>query len=140
MSRRSIGFTHQDHSSDGKEAINKLFTPEFRNRLDAIIQFQALSLESISSVVSKFLFELEGLLAQKQVSISIDEDARLWLAGQGYDPKMGARPMARLIQDKIKKPLAEELLFGALSEGGHVQVRVENDELVFEFENQKEEA
>jgi ATP-dependent Clp protease ATP-binding subunit ClpA len=140
MSRRSIGFTSQDHSTDGKEAINKLFAPEFRNRLDAIIQFQSLSLDSISNVVSKFLFELEGLLAQKQVSISIDEDARLWLAQQGYDPKMGARPMARLIQDKIKKPLAEELLFGALSEGGHVQVRVENDELAFEFENQKEEA
>ncbi|HID47032.1 MAG TPA: AAA family ATPase, partial [Chromatiaceae bacterium] len=140
MSRRSIGFTSQDHSSDGKEAINKLFTPEFRNRLDAIIQFQPLSLESVSSVVSKFLFELEGLLAQKQVTISVDEDARLWLAEQGYDPKMGARPMARLIQEKIKKPVAEELLFGKLSQGGHVHVQVKNDELVFVYENQKEEA
>ncbi len=140
MSRRSIGFTSQDHSSDGKEAINKLFTPEFRNRLDAIIQFQPLSLDSVSSVVSKFLFELEGLLAQKQVTISVDEEARLWLAGQGYDPKMGARPMARLIQDKIKKPVAEELLFGKLSQGGHVQVQVKDDELTFVFENQKEEA
>ncbi len=140
MSRRSIGFTSQDHSSDGKEAINKLFTPEFRNRLDAIIQFQPLSLDSISSVVSKFLFELEGLLAQKQVTISVDEEARLWLAGQGYDPKMGARPMARLIQEKIKKPVAEELLFGKLSQGGHVQVQVKDDELTFVFENQKEEA
>ncbi|WP_456414651.1 ATP-dependent Clp protease ATP-binding subunit ClpA [Thiolapillus sp.] len=140
MSRRSIGFTSQDHSSDGKEAINKLFTPEFRNRLDAIIQFQPLSLDSISSVVSKFLFELEGLLAQKQVTISVDEEARLWLAGQGYDPKMGARPMARLIQEKIKKPVAEELLFGKLSQGGHVRVQVKDDELVFVFENQKEEA
>lgn len=140
MSRRSIGFTSQDHSSDGKEAINKLFTPEFRNRLDATIQFQPLSLESVSRVVSKFLFELEGLLAQKEVTISVDEEARLWLAGQGYDPKMGARPMARLIQEKIKKPVAEELLFGKLSNGGHVHVLVKNDELVFEFENQKEEA
>ncbi|WP_456417793.1 ATP-dependent Clp protease ATP-binding subunit ClpA [Thiolapillus sp.] len=140
MSRRSIGFTSQDHSSDGKEAINKLFTPEFRNRLDAIIQFQPLSLDSISSVVSKFLFELEGLLAQKQVTISVDEEARLWLAGQGYDPKMGARPMARLIQEKIKKPVAEELLFGKLSQGGHVRVQVKDDELAFVFENQKEEA
>ncbi len=140
MSRRSIGFTSQDHSSDGKEAINKLFTPEFRNRLDAIIQFQPLSLDSISSVVSKFLFELEGLLAQKQVTISVDEEARLWLAGQGYDPKMGARPMARLIQEKIKKPVAEELLFGKLSQGGHVRIQVKDDELAFVFENQKEEA
>ncbi|WP_296802604.1 ATP-dependent Clp protease ATP-binding subunit ClpA [Thiolapillus sp.] len=140
MSRRSIGFTSQDHSSDGKEVINKLFTPEFRNRLDAINQFQPLSLESVSSVVSKFLFELEGLLAQKQVTISVDEEARLWLAAQGYDPKMGARPMARLIQEKIKKPVAEELLFGKLSQGGHVRVQVKDDELVFVYENQKEEA
>ncbi|WP_456407357.1 ATP-dependent Clp protease ATP-binding subunit ClpA [Thiolapillus sp.] len=140
MSRRSIGFTSQDHSSDGKEAINKLFTPEFRNRLDAIIQFQPLSVESVGNVVSKFLFELEGLLAQKNVTISVDEEARLWLAGQGYDPKMGARPMARLIQEKIKKPVAEELLFGKLSSGGHVRVQVKDDELVFVFENQKEEA
>ncbi len=140
MSRRSIGFTSQDHSSDGREAINKLFTPEFRNRLDATIQFQPLSVESVGSVVSKFLFELEGLLAQKHVTISVDEEARLWLAAQGYDPKMGARPMARLIQEKIKKPVAEELLFGELSQGGHVHVRVKDDELVFEYENQKEEA
>ncbi|RTZ79286.1 MAG: ATP-dependent Clp protease ATP-binding subunit ClpA, partial [Gammaproteobacteria bacterium] len=104
MSRRSIGFTTQDHSSDGREAINKLFTPEFRNRLDAIIQFKPLSVESVSSVVSKFLFELETQLAEKNVSFSVDEEVRLWLAERGYDPKMGARPMARLIQEKIKKP------------------------------------
>jgi len=140
MSRRSIGFTTQDHSSDGREAINKMFTPEFRNRLDAIIQFKPLSLESVSSVVSKFLFELEGQLAQKNVTFSVDEEVRLWLAERGYDPKMGARPMARLIQEKIKKPLAEELLFGSLSQGGHVRIRLEEDELAFEFENQPEEA
>jgi len=140
MSRRSIGFTTQDHSSDGREAINKLFTPEFRNRLDAIIQFKPLSVESVSSVVSKFLFELENQLAEKNVSFSVDEEVRLWLAERGYDPKMGARPMARLIQEKIKKPLAEELLFGSLSQGGHVRIRLEEDELAFEFENQPEEA
>ena len=140
MSRRSIGFTTQDHSSDGREAINKLFTPEFRNRLDAIIQFKPLSVESVSSVVSKFLFELENQLADKNVSFSVDEEVRLWLAEHGYDPKMGARPMARLIQEKIKKPLAEELLFGSLSQGGHVRIRLEEDELVFDFENQPEEA
>ena len=138
MSRRSIGFTSQDHSSDGREAINKMFTPEFRNRLDAIIQFQPLSLESVSSVVSKFLFELESQLAQKNVTFSVDEGVRLWLAERGYDPKMGARPMARLIQEKIKKPLAEELLFGALSQGGHVRIRLDDDELAFEFEELKQ--
>jgi len=122
MSRRSIGFTTQDHSSDGREAINKLFTPEFRNRLDAIIQFKPLSVESVSSVVSKFLFELENQLAEKNVSFSVDEEVRLWLAERGYDPKMGARPMARLIQEKIKKPLAEELLFGSLSQGSALAV------------------
>ncbi len=140
MSRRSIGFTPQDHSSDGMEAINKLFTPEFRNRLDAIVQFKPLSLESITHVVSKFLFELEEQLAQKGVTLGVDEAVRLWLAEHGYDPRMGARPMARLIQERIKKPLAEELLFGALSEGGHVNIRLEGDELAFDFENQPEKA
>ncbi len=138
MSRRSIGFTSQDHSSDGKEAIKRQFTPEFRNRLDAIIQFQPLQMDSLSQVVNKFLFELESQLAGKQVTISVDEAARLWLAQQGYDPKMGARPMARLIQDQIKKPLSEQLLFGALAQGGHVNVSLRNDELVFEYENRKE--
>ncbi len=140
MSRRSIGFTSQDHSTDGMEAINKLFSPEFRNRLDSVIQFRSLSLEHVNKVVNKFLFELESLLSEKNVSMTVDEDARHWLAEQGYDPKMGARPMARLIQEKIKKPLAEELLFGSLNRGGHVRVRLKDEELVFEFENQKEEA
>ena len=140
MSRRSIGFTTQDHSSDGREAINKLFTPEFRNRLDAIVQFRPLGLEHVRKVVDKFLFELESQLAEKAVSFTVEDPVRLWLAERGYDPAMGARPMARLIQEKIKKPLAEELLFGALSEGGQVRIRLEDDELAFEFEQQPEEA
>ena len=140
MSRRSIGFTTQDHSSDGREAINKLFTPEFRNRLDAIVQFRPLGLEHVRKVVDKFLFELESQLAEKGVSFTVEDPVRLWLADRGYDPAMGARPMARLIQEKIKKPLAEELLFGALSEGGQVRIRLEDDELAFEFEQQPEEA
>ncbi len=140
MSRRSIGFTSQDHSSDGREAINRMFTPEFRNRLDAIVQFRPLELEHVRKVVDKFLFELEGQLSEKSVTFSVDEEVRLWLAERGYDPKMGARPMARLIQERIKKPLAEELLFGALSKGGHVRVRLEEDELTFDFEKQPEEA
>ncbi|MEL0585981.1 MAG: ATP-dependent Clp protease ATP-binding subunit ClpA [Candidatus Thiodiazotropha sp. (ex. Lucinoma kazani)] len=133
MSRSSIGFTKQDHSSDGMEAIKKMFTPEFRNRLDAIIQFSGLSPEHIAKVVDKFVFELEGQLQEKHVSLVVEPEARVWLAEHGYDPKMGARPMARLIQDEIKKPLAEELLFGKLSGGGVVKVDVSEDKLQFDI-------
>jgi len=136
MSRRSIGFTSQDHSSDGMQAIKKLFTPEFRNRLDAIIQFAPLQNDTITHVVDKFLFELEAQLAEKQVHMDVDQEAREWLAEHGYDPQMGARPMARLIQEKIKKPLAEHLLFGDLVGGGKVKVSVEDDQLSFEIEGQ----
>ena len=131
MSRSSIGFTPQDHSSDGMTAIKRLFTPEFRNRLDAIIQFQPLAAESILHVVDKFLFELEAQLAERQVSVSVSPAAKQWLAEAGHDPKMGARPMARVIRDRIKKPLAEELLFGQLSKGGSVKIDVHDDELTF---------
>lgn len=134
MSRSSIGFTTQDHSSDGMAAIKKQFTPEFRNRLDSIISFAPLTFDSLEKVVSKFLFELESQLAEKQVTISVNEDVKAWLAEHGYDPKMGARPMARLIQEKIKKPLAEALLFGDLSEGGHVGVSLQDGELDFAME------
>ncbi|HAI69318.1 MAG TPA: ATP-dependent Clp protease ATP-binding subunit ClpA, partial [Gammaproteobacteria bacterium] len=106
-SRASIGFSPQDHSSDAMEAIKRTFTPEFRNRLDTIIQFKALTPEMIGHVVDKFIFELEAQLADKNVTIVVNEAARHWLAQKGYDPMMGARPMARLIQDKIKKALAE---------------------------------
>ena len=134
MNRPSIGFTAQDHSSDGMEVIRKQFSPEFRNRLDAIIQFDALTPATIGNVVDKFLFELEGQLAEKNVTISVSPEARSWLAERGYDPKMGARPMARLIQEKIKKNLAEALLFGELSNGGEVHVTVAGGELEFELE------
>ncbi|MBW9266940.1 MAG: ATP-dependent Clp protease ATP-binding subunit ClpA [Candidatus Thiodiazotropha sp. (ex. Lucinisca nassula)] len=133
MSRSSIGFTKQDHSSDGMEVIKKMFTPEFRNRLDAIIQFAGLSPEHIAKVVDKFIFELEGQLQEKHVNLVVEPEARVWLAEHGYDPKMGARPMARLIQDEIKKPLAEELLFGKLAGGGVVKVDVANDKLQFDI-------
>ncbi|MGV6826385.1 MAG: ATP-dependent Clp protease ATP-binding subunit ClpA [bacterium] len=134
MSRRSIGFTNQDHSTDGMEAINKHFTPEFRNRLDAIIQFQALGAETLGHVVDKFLFELEEKLADKKVSLVVSGEARVWLAEHGYDVKMGARPMSRLIQERIKKPLAESLLFGELSKGGQVTVGLEDGELSFDIQ------
>ena len=136
ISRTSIGFTTQDHSTDAMEAIRRMFTPEFRNRLDAIIQFQSLDTEVIKTVVDKFLTQLQSQLDEKKVMLDVDEDARLWLAEHGYDKKMGARPMARLIQDKLKKPLAEEVLFGGLSEkGGTVHVTVENDDIHLDMES-----
>jgi len=135
MSRTSIGFTKQDHSSDGAEAIKRLFTPEFRNRLDSIIQFKPLEMQTINFVVDKFLFELEEQLHQKKVNLTVDNSVRHWLAEKGYDQLMGARPMARLIQDKIKKPMAEELLFGTLAEGGNVKVVLSDGEIEFEFES-----
>jgi ATP-dependent Clp protease ATP-binding subunit ClpA len=127
MARPSIGFTQADNVSDGMEAIRRLFSPEFRNRIDAIIQFGALSKATIERVVDKLLMEVESQLEGKGVQFSIDDAARGWLADHGYDPKMGARPMARLIQEQIKRPLAEELLFGKLADGGQVLVSVTSD-------------
>ena len=127
MSRASIGFTQQDHSSDGMAIIKKQFSPEFRNRLDTIIQFASLDLESIKRVVDKLVVELEAKLGNNNVTLELDDEAREWIAERGYDPKMGARPMARLIQEQIKRPLAEELLFGSLADGGHVKIAVGPD-------------
>ncbi len=138
LARRSIGFTEQDNSSDGIEVINRHFTPEFRNRLDAVIQFKSLDPSTIASVVDKFIMELETQLEEKGVSIEVDAEARAWLAEHGFEPSMGARPMARVIKEKIKKPLAEELLFGVLEGGGHVRITVRDGKLEFEFEGRKE--
>ena len=141
MSRASIGFSTQDHRSDGMEAIKKMFTPEFRNRLDSIVQFGELSIEVIKTVVDKFLVQLQSQLDDKKVFIEVSDEARTWLASHGYDPKMGARPMDRLIQDKIKKPLAEEVLFGDLAEGGGTAyVTVEDDQLVISTSIEQETA
>jgi ATP-dependent Clp protease ATP-binding subunit ClpA len=137
-SRRTIGFTKQDHSTDAMEVIRKGFTPEFRNRLDAIVQFQALGMEHVLRVVDKFLIELETQLHEKDVSLTTTPAARDWLAQHGFDPLMGARPMARLIQDRIKRPLADELLFGKLIGGGRVTVDVKDDELVVESQPEPE--
>ncbi len=133
MSRANIGFTVQDNSSDGMEAIRRSFTPEFRNRLDAIVQFKPLDKRTIAHVVDKFIIQLEAQLEEKKVNLRVDEPARAWLAERGYDPKMGARPMARIIQEHIKKPLAEDVLFGRLAHGGEVRVTVRGGELVMEF-------
>ena len=137
-SRRSIGFTKQDHSPDAMEAIRRGFTPEFRNRLDAVVQFQALGFEHILRVVDKFLIELETLLHEKKVSLSATPAAREWLGQQGFDPLMGARPMARLIQDKVKRPLADELLFGKLVDGGRVSLDAVDGELVLDVQAEPE--
>ncbi|MEN8107658.1 MAG: ATP-dependent Clp protease ATP-binding subunit ClpA [Pseudomonadota bacterium] len=137
MSRPSIGFTRQDHSTDGMEAIRRTFSPEFRNRLDAVVQFNGLDPTVITQVVDKFIFELEAQLQEQQVTIEVDESARLWLAEHGYDPKMGARPMARVIQQHIKKPLAEELLFGKLAHGGHLVISEADGELKFTIKEQE---
>ena len=134
MSRPSIGFMHSDNASDGMEAIRRLFTPEFRNRLDAVIQFAPLDRATIERVVDKLIVEVEAQLEQKGVQLNVEDAARSWIAEKGYDPKMGARPMARVIQEHIKRPLAEELLFGRLSGGGQVQVSVSADGTKLEFE------
>ena len=137
-SRRSIGFTKQDHSTDAMEVIRRSFTPEFRNRLDAVVQFQPLGFEHILRVVDKFLIELETQLHEKNVTLSATPPARDWLAQHGFDPLMGARPMARVIQDKIKRPLADELLFGKLVGGGRVTIDVKDDELSLDVQAEPE--
>ncbi|RKZ88611.1 MAG: ATP-dependent Clp protease ATP-binding subunit ClpA, partial [Gammaproteobacteria bacterium] len=138
MGRSSMGFTEQDHQTDGMEVIKRAFTPEFRNRLDGIIQFKSLSSEAVLRVADKSVLELEMLLQDKNVTLEIDNDARQWLADHGYDVQMGARPMARLVQEKIKRPLADELLFGKLSDGGHVRVVLKEGELALDFVSEKE--
>jgi ATP-dependent Clp protease ATP-binding subunit ClpA len=134
LSKRSIGFSDQDQTSDALEAVKRHFSPEFRNRLDSIVQFGALTEEVIEQVVHKFIAELQAQLDDRKVSIELDDSAMHWLAKRGYDKSMGARPMARVIQDSIKRPLADAILFGKLAGGGSVLVTVNRDaELAFEM-------
>ncbi len=128
LNRTTIGFTQGDNATDGMEAVRRLFSPEFRNRIDAIIQFASLDPSTIERVVDKLIVEVEAQLEQKGVNLTLDDAARRWIALKGYDPKMGARPMARVIQEFIKRPLAEELLFGRLVGGGNVRVTVAEDD------------
>jgi ATP-dependent Clp protease ATP-binding subunit ClpA len=132
--RRTIGFVEQNHTTDAMEALKRGFTPEFRNRLDAIVQFNALDFEHILRVVDKFLIELEAQLQEKHVALHVDADARRWLAEHGFDPQMGARPMARVIQENVKRLLADELLFGKLAEGGKVVLSLKDGKLAVETE------
>ena len=138
--RRSMGFAEQDHQTDALEVIRKMFTPEFRNRLDAIVAFAPLGPAEVTRVVDKFLLQLEEQLSAKGVHVDIDEDARAWIGTRGYDVRMGARPMARVIQESLKRPLAEELLFGQLRSGGRVLITVQDDELSFEIESREKSA
>lgn len=131
--RASVGFMHQDNSGDDTEDIKRLFTPEFRNRLDATIRFKALDKKTVGHVADKFVIELEQQLSDKGVTIELTKPAKDWLVEHGYDAAMGARPMGRLIQDRIKKALADEILFGKLARGGHVKVGIKNSEFSFEI-------
>ncbi len=137
VARAAVGFTREDRSGEDKDALNKLFTPEFRNRLDAIIGFDHLTRDVVKHVVHKFIYRLESQLSERNITINLTERAQDWLAEHGYDKAMGARPLARLIADKIKKPLAEEVLFGKLSKGGSVTIGVEGDVLTFKYSTTK---
>ena len=138
ISRNSMGFSVQDNSSDGMNILKRQFSPEFRNRLDAVINFTSLDEVTIGLVVDKFIMELEEQLSSKGVALTVDKSAREWLIGHGYDRVMGARPMARLIQENIKKPLADELLFGKLANGGHVLLSMQEGKLHFETHDYRE--
>jgi ATP-dependent Clp protease ATP-binding subunit ClpA len=133
MAKPAIGFAREARTGDDEEAINRMFTPEFRNRLDAVISFSALSPEVVARVVDKFVMELEAQLSDRNVTIDLSKAARNWLARKGYDPLYGARPLARVIQERIKKPLAEELLFGKLAKGGLVEVDIVDGKPDFTF-------
>ena len=138
ISRNSIGFSKQDNATDSLDVIKRSFSPEFRNRLDAVINFSPLDQNTIGLVVDKFIIELEEQLSNKGVTFKVEESARQWLIEHGYDAHMGARPMARLIQENIKKPLAEELLFGKLEHGGHVTLRMQDGKLLFDNQDHRE--
>ncbi len=136
--RNSMGFSKQDNSMDSVEVIKRQFTPEFRNRLDAIINFSPLDVQTVGLVVDKFIMELEEQLGTKGVSLTVEPAARAWLIENGYDKVLGARPMSRLIQDNVKKPLADELLFGKLAQGGHATVSLREGKLHFESQDYRE--
>jgi ATP-dependent Clp protease ATP-binding subunit ClpA len=133
MAREAVGFGAMTREGEDEEAIKRMFTPEFRNRLDATVPFGYLPPEVVSRVVDKFVLQLELQLADRNVHIELDDEARKWLTDRGYDRLYGARPMGRLVQEKIKQPLAEELLFGKLIHGGEVKVRIKDDAPTFEI-------
>ncbi|MEM8915708.1 MAG: ATP-dependent Clp protease ATP-binding subunit ClpA, partial [Pseudomonadota bacterium] len=138
ISKAAIGFERSDRSGEDQEEIERLFTPEFRNRLDSIIGFAHLTPDIVSLIVDKFVMQLETQLADRNVIIELTDEARKWLAREGYDQQFGARPLSRVIQENIKKPLASELLFGKLSKGGPVRVKVVEDKIDFDYPDPKD--
>jgi ATP-dependent Clp protease ATP-binding subunit ClpA len=133
MSASSVGFLDGGTHGKAKAAIEKVFSPEFRNRLDAIVTFNALSPAAMETIVEKFVMQLEGQLADRHVAISLTPEARAWLAAKGYDPAFGARPLARVIQKEVRDRLTDEILFGKLEQGGTVTIGVGGDALTFAF-------
>ncbi len=139
LSKKRIGFNSVRSKDDSGDAINRMFSPEFRNRIDSIIHFNHLSKKIVLSIVDKFVIEIEAQLEDKGVSLSIDKDAKEYLADEGYDEVYGARELGRVIQEKVKKPMAEELIFGKLSKGGHVEISLKDKNISFNFSNKQEE-
>ena len=138
VSKKRIGFNSVRSSNDNEEVINKLFSPEFRNRIDSIIHFNHLSKQVVLSIVDKFIIEVEAQLEDKGVSLSIDNEAKEYLANKGYDEVYGARELSRIIQSEVKKPMAEELIFGKLTKGGHVEISLKDNNICFNFSNKQE--
>ena len=138
VSKKRIGFNSMRSSNDNEEVINKLFSPEFRNRIDSIIHFNHLSKQVVLSIVDKFIIEVEVQLEDKSVSLSIDNQAREYLANKGYDEVYGARELSRIIQSEVKKPMAEELIFGKLAKGGHVKITLKNNDIFLNFSSKQE--
>ena len=135
---KRIGFNSARSKDDNNDAINKIFSPEFRNRIDAIIHFNQLNREIVLSIVDKFIIQVEAQLEDKGVSLSIDKEAKEYLADIGYDEVYGARELGRVIQEKVKKPMAEELIFGALSKGGHVDIKLDKGEISFNYSSNQD--
>jgi len=134
MSTASIGFTDGGTSDKARAAIERIFSPEFRNRLDAIVTFRALTPAAMETIVEKFILQLEGQLAERRVAVTLTPEARAWLAKKGYDPKFGARPLGRVIQKEVRDPLTDQILFGTLEHGGTVTIGLDADRLTFAFE------
>jgi ATP-dependent Clp protease ATP-binding subunit ClpA len=138
MAKPGMGFVRDKRVDDDKEALKKFFTPEFRNRLDAVVPFERLQKDAIGLVVDKFMGQLESQMSDKSIFMEIDNKAREWLGDKGYDPLMGARPLERIIQENISQPLADEILFGKLENGGNVKISVKDDKITFKFEKLKQ--
>tara|TARA_B100000700_G_scaffold298800_1_gene365093 strand:- start:425 stop:886 length:462 start_codon:yes stop_codon:yes gene_type:complete len=137
LSKKRIGFNSKRSKEDNQEAINKLFSPEFRNRIDSIIHFNHLNEQIVLSIVDKFIIELESQLDEKGISLSMDQDVKEYLGQKGYDEVYGARQLSRLIQEEIKKPMAEELIFGKISNGGHINISFQKNKIYFDYKSKK---